>query len=199
MYFVFSYFISSCRYFIPVVVVGLGPNPFLEIKQAGPSSHVRTQKKLNLDITSISQPRPDSNSNQDHRDDHRYHHRRFDSEMANVDELLSSLISDIHTYTGKDPLLPWLRYPSIPSLSLFLCFPLNFSVYSLIIPNFTCSAIRKVKDTLPPKTLKEKLPAFLQKCAHTFELDRRYRNDMRYLRIWLHLVNQALFPSLLVI
>ena len=119
--------------------------------------------------------------------------------MANVDELLSSLISDIHTYTGKDPLLPWLRYPSIPSLSLFLCFPLNFSVYSLIIPNFTCSAIRKVKDTLPPKTLKEKLPAFLQKCAHTFELDRRYRNDMRYLRIWLHLVNQALFPSLLVI
>ncbi|KHN04778.1 Putative inactive serine/threonine-protein kinase bub1 [Glycine soja] len=88
--------------------------------------------------------------------------------MANVDELLSSLISDIHTYTGKDPLLPWLR------------------------------AIRKVKDTLPPKTLKEKLPAFLQKCAHTFELDRRYRNDMRYLRIWLHLMDFVDDPKTLL-
>ncbi|KAL2333431.1 hypothetical protein Fmac_014644 [Flemingia macrophylla] len=78
---------------------------------------------------------------------------------ADVDELLSSLISDIHAYTGKDPLLPWLR------------------------------AIRKLKDTLPPKTLKEKLPPFLQKCVHTFELDRRYRNDMRYLRVWLHLMD----------
>ncbi|KAG4920207.1 hypothetical protein AAZX31_18G024900 [Glycine max] len=88
--------------------------------------------------------------------------------MANVDELLSSLISDVHAYTGKDPLLPWLR------------------------------AIRKVKDTLPPKTLKEKLPAFLQKCAHTFELDRRYRNDMRYLRVWLHLMDFVDDPKTLL-
>lgn len=44
--------------------------------------------------------------------------------MANVDELLSSLISDVHAYTGKDPLLPWLRYPSIPTLSLSLSIPL---------------------------------------------------------------------------
>ncbi|MCI43554.1 putative inactive serine/threonine-protein kinase, partial [Trifolium medium] len=29
--------------------------------------------------------------------------------MANVDELISSIFSDINTYTGKDPLLPWLR------------------------------------------------------------------------------------------
>ncbi|KAK7387472.1 hypothetical protein VNO78_28304 [Psophocarpus tetragonolobus] len=79
--------------------------------------------------------------------------------MANVDELLSTLISDIHSYTGKDPLLPWLR------------------------------AIRKIKDSLPPQTLKDKLPAFLQKCANSFELDRRYRNDMRYLRVWLHLMD----------
>lgn len=108
--------------------------------------------------------------------------------MANVDELLSSLISDIHSYTDKDPLLPWLRYSSIPTL--FLCFPPHFSVYSFI-PNVTRSAIRKIKDTLPPKILKEKLPAFLQKCAHTFELDRRYRNDMRYIRVWLHLVTPS--------
>ncbi|XP_061376572.1 uncharacterized protein LOC133318579 [Gastrolobium bilobum] len=79
--------------------------------------------------------------------------------MANVDELLTSLTSDINTYTGKDPLLPWLR------------------------------GIRKMKDTLPSQTLKENLPGFLQKCAHTFELDRRYRNDMRYLRVWLHLMD----------
>ncbi|XP_027918852.1 probable inactive serine/threonine-protein kinase bub1 isoform X1 [Vigna unguiculata] len=88
--------------------------------------------------------------------------------MANLDELLSSLISDIHSYTGKDPLLPWLR------------------------------AIRKIKDTLPPKILKEKLPAFLQKCAHTFELDRRYRNDMRYIRVWLHLMDFVSDPKTLL-
>ncbi|ESW35563.1 hypothetical protein PHAVU_001G245100 [Phaseolus vulgaris] len=88
--------------------------------------------------------------------------------MANVDELLSSLISDIHSYTDKDPLLPWLR------------------------------AIRKIKDTLPPKILKEKLPAFLQKCAHTFELDRRYRNDMRYIRVWLHLMDFSSDPKTLL-
>ncbi|KOM39613.1 hypothetical protein LR48_Vigan03g299500 [Vigna angularis] len=88
--------------------------------------------------------------------------------MENVDELLSSLISDIHSYTDKDPLLPWLR------------------------------AIRKIKDTLPPKILKEKLPAFLQKCAHTFELDRRYRNDMRYIRVWLHLMDFVSDPKTLL-
>ncbi|KAH9767213.1 BUB1 N-terminal domain-containing protein [Citrus sinensis] len=46
-----------------------------------------------------------------------------------------------------------------------------------------------MKDSLPSKLLKEKLPRFLQKCAQTFESDRRYRNDMRYLRIWLHLMD----------
>ncbi|KAK4277802.1 hypothetical protein QN277_015742 [Acacia crassicarpa] len=78
--------------------------------------------------------------------------------MASQD-LSSSLVTDIETYSGKDPLLPWLR------------------------------GIRKMKDTLPPAALNEKLPKFLQKCAQTFETDRRYRNDMRYLRIWLHLMD----------
>lgn len=45
-------------------------------------------------------------------------------------------------------------------------------------------------ESLPPQLLKEKLPRFLQKCAQTFETDRRYTNDMRYLRVWLQLVNQ---------
>ncbi|XP_028784510.1 probable inactive serine/threonine-protein kinase bub1 isoform X2 [Neltuma alba] len=78
--------------------------------------------------------------------------------MASQD-LFTSLISDIETYSGKDPLLPWLR------------------------------GIRKMKDTLSPAALHEKLPDFLQKCAQTFESDRRYRNDMRYLRVWLHLMD----------
>ncbi|KAI4306861.1 hypothetical protein L6164_030104 [Bauhinia variegata] len=78
--------------------------------------------------------------------------------MPNED-LFTSLISDIKTYTGKDPLLPWLR------------------------------GIRKMKDTLPRATLNEKLPRFLEKCAQTFESDRRYRNDMRYLRVWLQLMD----------
>ncbi|XP_042513610.1 uncharacterized protein LOC122088408 [Macadamia integrifolia] len=74
-------------------------------------------------------------------------------------ELFSSLICDIKTYTGKDPLLPWLR------------------------------GIRKMKESLPPRLLKVKLPRFLQKCVQTFETDRRYRNDLRYLRVWIQLLD----------
>ncbi|CAI8597365.1 unnamed protein product [Vicia faba] len=88
--------------------------------------------------------------------------------MTNVDELLTSLSSDIATYTGKDPLLPWLR------------------------------GIKKLKDNLPSKTLNEKLPEFLQKCAQTFELDRRYKNDLRYIRVWLHLMDFVDDPSALL-
>ncbi|XP_047973154.1 uncharacterized protein LOC125215687 isoform X2 [Salvia hispanica] len=75
------------------------------------------------------------------------------------DNLFPSLISDIKAYNGADPLLPWLR------------------------------GIKKLKEVLPPQLLKEKLPRFLQKCAETFMNDRRYSNDMRYLRVWLQLMD----------
>ena len=45
-----------------------------------------------------------------------------------------------------------------------------------------------MKECLPPNALKQKLPRFLQKCTQSFESDRRYRNDSRYLRVWLQLV-----------
>uniref|UniRef100_A0A2N9IWN2 BUB1 N-terminal domain-containing protein n=1 Tax=Fagus sylvatica TaxID=28930 RepID=A0A2N9IWN2_FAGSY len=82
--------------------------------------------------------------------------------MANTtttNDLFSSLILEIKSYSGNDPLLPWLR------------------------------GIRKMKDSLPSQLLNEKLPRFLQKCAQTFESDRRYRNDLRYLRVWLQLMD----------
>ncbi|KAK3229529.1 hypothetical protein Dsin_001410 [Dipteronia sinensis] len=72
---------------------------------------------------------------------------------------LSSLIQDIKSYSGTDPLLPWLR------------------------------GIKKMKETLPSDVLKNKLPRFLQKCTRSFESDRRYKNDMRYLRVWLQLMD----------
>ncbi|KAM1253499.1 hypothetical protein ACFX2J_041375 [Malus domestica] len=87
--------------------------------------------------------------------------------MSNND-LFTSLISDVKTYSGKDPLLPWLR------------------------------GIRKMNDSLPPHTLKEKLPRFLQKCAQTFESDRRYRNDLRYIRVWLKLMDFVEDPRALL-
>lgn len=74
-------------------------------------------------------------------------------------ELLASLISEIKEYQGQDPLLPWLQ------------------------------GIRKMKESLPSLVLQEKLPRFLQKCVETFETDRRYRNDSRYLRIWIQLMD----------
>lgn len=45
-----------------------------------------------------------------------------------------------------------------------------------------------MSDALPPQLLKQKLPRFLQKCAQTFQTDIRYRNDLRYLRVWMKLV-----------
>ncbi|XP_031248425.1 uncharacterized protein LOC116106218 [Pistacia vera] len=71
----------------------------------------------------------------------------------------SSLIQDIKAYSGTDPLFPWLR------------------------------GIKKMKEKLPSNFLKEKLPRFLQKCTQTFESERRYKNDMRYLRVWLELMD----------
>ncbi|KAL0694155.1 hypothetical protein Bca4012_061335 [Brassica carinata] len=60
---------------------------------------------------------------------------------------------------GKDHLLPWIR------------------------------GIKKMKESLPPQILNEKLPRFLQKCAQSFESDKRYRNDSRYIRVWLQLMD----------
>ncbi|XP_073147873.1 uncharacterized protein [Henckelia pumila] len=80
-----------------------------------------------------------------------------DSTLYN--KLFSSIISDIKSYNGDDPLLPWLR------------------------------GIRKMKDWLQPQVLKEKLPRFLQKCSETFLAHGRYSNDLRYIRVWLQLMD----------
>ncbi|KAK2982495.1 hypothetical protein RJ640_026338 [Escallonia rubra] len=88
--------------------------------------------------------------------------RQQRSPMANntlYNNLFASLISEIKAYSGRDPLLPWLR------------------------------GIKKMRESLPTQLLKEKLPRFLQKCAQTFQTDRRYANDLRYLRVWLQLMD----------
>ncbi|XP_031371620.1 probable inactive serine/threonine-protein kinase bub1 [Punica granatum] len=87
---------------------------------------------------------------------------------AHRDDLFSSLISDIKTYSGKDLLLPWLR------------------------------GIKTMKECLPAHLLKEKLPRFLQKCTRTFESNQRYKNDLRYLRVWLELMDYVDEPKLLL-
>ncbi|KAK8672346.1 hypothetical protein V6N13_110719 [Hibiscus sabdariffa] len=84
------------------------------------------------------------------------------------DNLFSSVISEIKSYSGRDPLLPWLR------------------------------GIKKIKDSVPPQILSEKLPRFLQKCTQTFESDRRYHDDLRYLRVWLQLMDFMDDPSVLL-
>ncbi|XP_011035897.1 PREDICTED: uncharacterized protein LOC105133552 isoform X2 [Populus euphratica] len=55
-----------------------------------------------------------------------------------------------------------------------------------------------MKDCLPPNALKQKLPRFLQKCTQGFESDRRYRNDPRYLRVWLQLMDYVSDPRALL-
>uniref|UniRef100_A0A453KCV2 BUB1 N-terminal domain-containing protein n=1 Tax=Aegilops tauschii subsp. strangulata TaxID=200361 RepID=A0A453KCV2_AEGTS len=77
-------------------------------------------------------------------------------------ELLSSVVGDIRCYSGSDPLRPWLR------------------------------GIRRLEGSLPPATLREKLPRFLQKCAEEFQDEPRYRDDPRYLRVWIQMVSHLL-------
>ncbi|KAJ1688710.1 hypothetical protein LUZ63_012865 [Rhynchospora breviuscula] len=82
-----------------------------------------------------------------------------DAQQERERELLSSLVSDIRCYSGSDPLRPWLR------------------------------GINRLRAALPPQALKQKLPRFLQKCVQTFESDHRYRNDARYIRVWIELMD----------
>lgn len=74
-------------------------------------------------------------------------------------DVFASVVSEIKKYTGTDPLLPWIQ------------------------------GIKKMRNSLPPQILKEKLPRFLQKCALTFQADPRYRNDLRYVRVWIRLMD----------
>ncbi|KAL1197028.1 Mitotic spindle checkpoint protein BUBR1 [Cardamine amara subsp. amara] len=88
--------------------------------------------------------------------------------MAKNENLLASLIVDIKSYSGKDHLLPWIR------------------------------GVKKMKESLPTQILNEKLPRFLQKCAESFESDQRYKNDSRYIRVWLQLMDFVDDPKALL-
>ncbi|MQM20346.1 hypothetical protein Taro_053362, partial [Colocasia esculenta] len=77
------------------------------------------------------------------------------------EKLLTSVVSDIKAYSGDDPLRLWVR------------------------------GIRRLRQCLPPKALAEKLPRFLQKCVEAFESDRRYRDDIRYLQVWILLMDHV--------
>ncbi|KAL5724288.1 hypothetical protein ACHQM5_007567 [Ranunculus cassubicifolius] len=86
-------------------------------------------------------------------------------------DVFTSVISDIKKYKGNDPLLPWIQ------------------------------GIKKIRESLSPQLLKEKLPRFLQKCALTFQADKKYRNDLRYVRVWIRLMDfvddpRALFKTM---
>uniref|UniRef100_A0A0D9XWF7 BUB1 N-terminal domain-containing protein n=1 Tax=Leersia perrieri TaxID=77586 RepID=A0A0D9XWF7_9ORYZ len=74
-------------------------------------------------------------------------------------DLLSAVVGDIRSYSGSDPLRPWLR------------------------------GMRKLEAALPPAMQRAKLPRFLQKCAQEFQDDARYRDDPRYLRVWIQLMD----------
>ncbi|KAL4189647.1 hypothetical protein AMTRI_Chr08g208200 [Amborella trichopoda] len=74
-------------------------------------------------------------------------------------ELFASIVATINAYTGTDPLRPWLQ------------------------------GIRRLRKSIPPHLLNQKLPRFLQKCVQTFQSDRRYRDDLRYLQVWIQLMD----------
>ncbi|KAH9309259.1 hypothetical protein KI387_037170, partial [Taxus chinensis] len=78
--------------------------------------------------------------------------------MENQSDFFASLIRATKTYVGDDPLLPWLQ------------------------------GIEKIKEALPPDVASQKLPRFLEKCTQNFQNDKRYRNDLRYLQLWIQLL-----------
>ncbi|KAK1312597.1 hypothetical protein QJS10_CPA07g01166 [Acorus calamus] len=84
-------------------------------------------------------------------------------------DFFTSLIKEIKSNKFfKDPLLPWLK------------------------------GIRKLKESLPREILEEKLPRFLQNCVQAFESDKRYRNDLRYVRVWIQLMDFVDDPKMLL-
>jgi hypothetical protein len=102
-------------------------------------------------------------------------------------ELLSSVVGDIRSYSGSDPLRPWLRYGTTTHPSIRRSLP-SISLDRSIRRRSLARGMRKMERALPPPTLREKLPRFLQKCAQEFQGDPRYRDDPRYLRVWIQLV-----------
>jgi hypothetical protein len=75
-----------------------------------------------------------------------------------------------------------------PSLPPFRSSPPRISIDRLTRRPPLARGMRKMERALPPPTLREKLPRFLQKCAQGFQDDPRYRDDPRYLRVWIQLV-----------
>ncbi|TVU27183.1 hypothetical protein EJB05_29776, partial [Eragrostis curvula] len=113
-----------------------------------------------------------------------------------VKELLASVVGEIRSYAGSDPLRPWLRYdthhllpllllPQFPfSLRRFVSWPIDQSIHTLFV-----RGVRKMEKELPPETLREKLPRYLQKCAEEFQDHARYRDDARYVRVWIQMMD----------
>ena len=120
------------------------------------------------------------------------------TEDAKEKELLSSVVGDIRSYSGSDPLRPWLRYGTRTHRFCFLLPVLCCLHASLPSPHrpadppacpLSARGLRKMERALLPATLREKLPRFMQKCAQQFQADARYRDDPRYLRVWIQLVS----------
>ncbi|XP_071703988.1 mitotic spindle checkpoint protein BUBR1 [Rutidosis leptorrhynchoides] len=72
-----------------------------------------------------------------------------------LNETRRKLIKDIDEYDGDDPLKPWL------------------------------DCIKWVQDAFPPGGDCSGLVVIYEQCVRTFWHDERYRNDLRYLKVWL--------------
>ena len=91
--------------------------------------------------------------------------------------------------SGTPP--PFPPFSPTPRPNRFLCRSIDRFIRAR--PLFA-RGVRKMERALPPATLREKLPRFLQKCAQEFQDDLRYRDDPRYLRVWIQLVTHPPTP-----
>eukprot|EP00890_Picochlorum_soloecismus_P001373 jgi/Picsp_1/2236/NSC_05700-R1_protein len=82
-----------------------------------------------------------------------------------VEQERRKYIQDIQDYCGEDPLDPWLQY------------------------------IKWTKETFSAGGHKSELLPLLERCTREFHQDARYKNDIRYLRVWIQYADCLPDPS----
>ncbi|KAG5542683.1 hypothetical protein RHGRI_015720 [Rhododendron griersonianum] len=104
------------------------------------------------------------------------------------------LIEAIDEYKGDDPLHPWLEafeYSPAPVVAdeLFYLssdiFTLSCSFRERKICGNLCRCIKWVQEAFPPGGDCSGLVVIYEQCVRTFWHEDRYKNDLRYLKVWL--------------
>jgi hypothetical protein len=120
-------------------------------------------------------------------------HRIFQSYFFNSISLpcdsFRKYVQAIESYNGDDPLELWLRCVGFCTLTEDLL--ALFSLCSSITPNvlFVHSYIKWSQETFHSGGHKAEIVPLLERCTRELQKHEKYRNDIRYLRVWIQYVS----------